>query len=108
MLQPQIQEDHSGFCPSFGTLAQLHTFHRVLEGPWEYAQLIHMCFVDLEKAFNRVPHGIMWEVLLEYQAQGAGAWLALLAVSQICVWYIWNSGMPFITGSVQNFYGQNF
>lgn len=63
ILQPQIQENQCGFCPSCGTLDQLHTFHRVLEGPWEFAQPVHMCFVDLKKAFNLVPRGIMWEVL---------------------------------------------
>ena len=42
-------------------LDQLYTLHRVLEGSWEFAQPVHMCFVDLEKAFDRVPHDILWE-----------------------------------------------
>ncbi|KAK3528573.1 hypothetical protein QTP70_003741 [Hemibagrus guttatus] len=49
---------------------QLYTFHRVLEGSWEFAQPVHMCFVDLEKAFDRVLCGILWEVLWEYGVRG--------------------------------------
>ncbi|KAK3555566.1 hypothetical protein QTP86_022023 [Hemibagrus guttatus] len=41
-----------------------------LEGSWEFAQPVNMCFVDLEKTFNHVPRGILWEVLWEYGVRG--------------------------------------
>ncbi|KAK3544073.1 hypothetical protein QTP86_001044 [Hemibagrus guttatus] len=43
---------------------------QVLEGLWEFAQPVHMCFMDLVKAFDRVHHGILWEVLWEYGVCG--------------------------------------
>ena len=38
----------------------------VLEGSWEFAQSVHVSLV----AFNRVPHGILWEVLWKYRVGG--------------------------------------
>ena len=60
IVEPWIQEEQCGFRPGRGTVDQLYPLCRILEGAWEFAQPVHMCFVDLEKAFNLVPWGALW------------------------------------------------
>ncbi|KAI3365337.1 hypothetical protein L3Q82_010423 [Scortum barcoo] len=40
------------------------TLGRVLEGAWEFAQPVYMCFVDLD--YDCVPRGTLWGALQEY------------------------------------------
>ncbi|KAK3525208.1 hypothetical protein QTP86_023239 [Hemibagrus guttatus] len=46
LVEPRIQEEQCGFRPSHGTLDQLYTLQRVLEGSWEFAQPVHKTHVD--------------------------------------------------------------
>ncbi|TWW66862.1 R2 Retrovirus-related Pol polyprotein from type I retrotransposable element [Takifugu flavidus] len=65
IVEPRIQEEQCGFRPGRGTMDQFYTLSRVLEGAWEFAQPVHMYFVDLKKALDRVPWGVLWGVLRE-------------------------------------------
>ncbi|KAI3374547.1 hypothetical protein L3Q82_021113 [Scortum barcoo] len=72
---PSSEEAEAGDSEVDPSITQAESHLRVLEGLWEFAQPVHMCFVDLEKAFDdRVPRGILWEVLRsEHGVQGAFA-----------------------------------
>ena len=95
-------------------------------GSWrehEFAKPVHMCFVDLEKPFDRVPQCVMWGVLQEYAVLGpmlvglsspctnrVRVWSTLPVVSLRTVFSESRtpSGLPFVTDFVHNVYGQNF
>jgi len=66
-VESRIQAEQSDFRPGRGTVDQLYTLSRVPEGAWEFTQPVYMCFVDLEKSFDRVPWGVLWGVLWEYR-----------------------------------------
>ncbi|KAI3370719.1 hypothetical protein L3Q82_007274 [Scortum barcoo] len=66
-----FRRNNAVFRPGRGTLDQLYTLHRVLEGLWEFAQPVHMCFVDLEKAFDRQDlQYVLWWFAAECEAAG--------------------------------------
>ena len=100
IVKPQIEEEQCGFRPGCGTTDQLFTLTRILEGAWEYAYPVYMCFVDLEKAYDRVPQEITWEVLREYRVRGSllRAIQSLYPQSESCVWVLGSKSDSFPMG----------
>ncbi|CAF1534892.1 unnamed protein product [Adineta ricciae] len=66
IVEPQIQENQCGFRAGRSTVDQIFTLQQTIEKSWEYAKPIYALFIDLEKAYDRVPRNILWNVLKEY------------------------------------------
>uniref|UniRef100_A0A3B4EBS9 Reverse transcriptase domain-containing protein n=1 Tax=Pygocentrus nattereri TaxID=42514 RepID=A0A3B4EBS9_PYGNA len=87
IVEPQTEEEQCRFRPSHGTMDQHFTLSRIVVGAWKFANPVYMCFVDLEKTYDRVPRDILWEVLREYAVPGLllRAIRSLYSQSQSCV-----------------------
>ena len=66
---------------------QIFALQQVFEKLWEYAKEVYTFFVDLEKAYDRVPRDKLWEVMLEYDVRGQllAAIKSLYKKAEVCV-----------------------
>ena len=70
IVEPQLDDGQCGFRPGRSTTDQIFTLKQVFEKSWEYAKDVYACFVDLEKAYDRIPRNQLWSVLLDYGVDG--------------------------------------
>ena len=65
---------------------QIFALQQVFEKSWEYAKEVYTCFVDLKKAYDRVPRDKL-AVLLEYDVRGQllAAMKLLCKQSEVCL-----------------------
>ena len=54
------------FSSGRSTTDQIFTLKQTFEKSWEYGKDLFACFVDLEKAYDRVLRDKLWKVLQEY------------------------------------------
>ena len=66
IVESKLKDGQCGFRPSRSTSDQIFILKQIFEKSWEYGKDLFACFVDLEKAYNRVPRDKLWKVLLEY------------------------------------------
>ena len=66
---------------------QIFALQQLFEKLWEYAKKVYTYFVELEKAYDRVPSDQLWAVLLEYDVRGLllAAIKLLYKLSEVCV-----------------------
>ena len=62
-VEDLLSESQCGFRPGRGTIDQIAALRLFLDRSWEHDINQYICFLDLEKAFDRVPREKIWQVL---------------------------------------------
>ena len=70
IVESKLEDGQCGFRPGRSTTDQIFTLKQIFEKSWEYGKDLFACFVDLEKAYDRVPRDKLWKVLQEYGVDG--------------------------------------
>ena len=65
-----LDEIQGGFRPMRGCQDQIFCLRQAIEKLYEKNKDLYLCFIDLEKAFDRVPRQKLFEVLSEYGIRG--------------------------------------
>jgi len=63
IIEPKLGDTQCGFYRGRSTTEQIFTLQQIFEKCREYVKNVYTCFVDLEKAYNRVPREKLWGVL---------------------------------------------
>ena len=54
IVESKLEDGHCGFRPGHSTTDRIFTLKQIFEKSWEYGKDLFACFVDLEKAYDRV------------------------------------------------------
>ena len=87
IVEPKLTDAQCAFYPGRSTMDQIFALQQIFEKSWEYAKEVNACFVDLEKAYDRIFRDKLWAMLFRYGIDGQllTAIKSLYVHSEVCV-----------------------
>ena len=97
IVESKLEDGQCGFRPGHSTTDQIFNLKQIFEKSWEYGKDLFACFVDLKKAYDRVPRDKLWKVLQEYgvNAQLLRAIKSFYCRPEVCVRVNGKQSKPF-------------
>uniref|UniRef100_A0A1W7RAL1 Endonuclease-reverse transcriptase n=1 Tax=Hadrurus spadix TaxID=141984 RepID=A0A1W7RAL1_9SCOR len=62
-IQENVSEDQLGFRPQRGTREAIFQMHTIIEHTYRDDRSLYLCFIDFEKAFDRIDHNLLNNIL---------------------------------------------
>jgi hypothetical protein len=70
-VEHQLEEAQCGFRQGRSTQDFIFTLHQISEKVTEYDSEVHICYLDLEKAFDKVSWREIWRVVKKRNVEGS-------------------------------------